>query len=315
MPKIFVEKDELEQLKDGIDYIIRKGKPIFAIEPTQRIYENYDLNKKEQLVIEHIKKNPDISKEKVVDDLGDDYSRMTILNTISELIDKGLILPKQDKIKKGAYHLHVNYQNIIYSVKEDLDVFKVYYGELLENAVPIAKNMLLNNKNDSEGFSELYYLLKVLIGPYKFLCTTYITSDIFLWNERPLDDDTLHRKFALFFKTAKEIHDKLVKVWCAAGSDSEVDSPANYLLNNIDFALNESHILNMLKIFEQHGLSVWAEGVIDVLWKMSYPILPLIDSSYNEYLKKGLLEDWRKVLENNPESDYKPKTKQLPFDH
>lgn len=71
----------------------------------------------------------------------------------------------------------------------------------------------------------------------------------------------------------------------------------------------------MLKIFEQHGLSAWAEGVIDVLWKMSYPILPLIDPSYNEYLKKGILEDWRKVLENNPESDYKPKTEQLPFDH
>jgi hypothetical protein len=104
-------------------------------------------------------------------------------------------------------------------------------------------------------------------------------------------------------KTAKEIHDKLVKVW----------SPANYFLSNLDFALNESYILNMLKVFEQHGLSVWAEGVIDLLWKMSYPILPLIDSSYNEHLKKGILEDWRKVLENNPDSNYKPKTKQLPF--
>lgn len=58
-----------------------------------------------------------------------------------------------------------------------------------------------------------------------------------------------------------------------------------------------------------------AEGVIDLLWKMSYPILPLIDSSYNEHLKKGILEDWRKVLENNPDSNYKPKTKQLLFDH
>lgn len=47
-----------------------------------------------------------------------------------------------------------------------------------------------------------------------------------------------------------------------------------------------------------------------LLWKISYPILPLI---YPSYHNKDL-KDWRIVLENMPESNYKPKTEQITYD-
>jgi hypothetical protein len=313
MANIVVDKNELNSIRDHIDYLLQKGKQSFAIDIQQRIYDSDDLNEKEQLIIKHLNKNPGINKEEIVNLVKDNYSRVTVLHTISGLIEKGLIIAGQDKMKKRTYHLYVNYQNIISALKEDLGVFKYYYCELLDNAIPIVNSMLFKEKKGTKRFLKFYDLITALIGPYKYLCIMFITSDIFLWSKRPLDDDTLHRKYAIFFKTAKEIHAKLVKIWPA--SDSEFDSPVNYILNSISFGFNESYILRMLKIFEQHRLSEWAEAVIDVLWKMSYPLLPLIDSSYDEYLKKGILEDWRQVLENNPESNYKPKTEQLPFDH
>jgi hypothetical protein len=175
MTNIFIDKNDLIALRDDIDYLLQKGKQSFAVDVQQRIYESDDLNEKEQLVIKILNKKPGINKEEVVN-LQDRYARITILHTLDGLIKKGLIISKRDKIKKRTYRLYVNYQNITYSVKEDLDAFKVYYCELLDNAVPIAKKLWLNSKKGGERFLEFYNLLRVLIGPYKYLCTMYITS-------------------------------------------------------------------------------------------------------------------------------------------
>jgi hypothetical protein len=67
----------------------------------------------------------------------------------------------------------------------------------------------------------------------------------------------------------------------------------------------------MLETFDEYGLSRFAEPVLDVLWRISYPILQLI---YPAYYNKEQLKDWRKVLEKMPESKYKPKTKQITYD-
>jgi hypothetical protein len=71
---------------------------------------------------------------------------------------------------------------------------------------------------------------------------------------------------------------------------------------------SKSYIEQMLERFEEYGLTGSIESVLDVFWKISYPILPLVDpSSYNEHLKNGTLKDRRAVLKNDPESKYKPK--------
>jgi hypothetical protein len=310
MTKIAVDKNVLKTMRDNLDYLLENGKQSFTIDTHQIMYENHDLNRKEQIIIDHLNKNPGINKEKAASDLKDDYARITILDAINGLIEKGLVIARKDKIKKRTYNLYVNYQNIISSLKTELDAFKAFYCQLLDFVSPIIKNLLLKNQRSKKRLSKVCDLLNALIGPYKYLCIMYITSDVFLWHKRPLDDDTLHRKFAIFFKTTKEIHAKLLKIW----PDSGFKSIVSEMLYSSSFGLDESHILHMLKTFEEYGLKGWSEPVLDVLWKISYPILPLIDPSYNKCLENGTLDDWRKVLENNPQSNYKPKTEQLPFD-
>jgi len=223
------------------------------------------------------------------------------------LLEKGLIIKEEDKNRKRTYHLYVNYQNIVTSLKKELDAFKHFYFELLDKAIPVINNLL---KDEGEVL-QYWNLLNALIYPYKYLCIMYVTSDIFLWHRRPLDNDTLHRKFEIFFKTTKKIHNKLLKIW----PDSESESIVSLILFSSSFGFSKSYIEPMLERFEEYGLGDSAEPVLDVLWKISYPILPLVDpSSYNEHLKNGTLKDWRAVLKNDPESKYKPKTEKLPFD-
>jgi len=174
---------------------------------------------------------------------------------------------------------------------------------LLDDSYPVINNLFLNRKK-----RKALAFLNSLLGPYKYLCILYITSDIFLWHKRPLDDDTLHRKFSIFFKTIKKIHTKLLKIW----PDYELESPVSLILGSSTFGFGELYMVDMLKMFKEYGLSESAEPVVDVLWRLSYPILPLIDPTYNN-LDNKTLKDWRKVLTNRLES-YEPKTDQLPFD-
>jgi hypothetical protein len=90
---------------------------------------------------------------------------------------------------------------------------------------------------------------------------------------------------------------------------------ASPILFSSSSGFSKSYIEQMLERFEEYGLSDSVEPVLDVLWKIGYPILPLVDpSSYNEHFKNGTLKDWRAVLKDDPESKYKPKTEKLPFD-
>jgi hypothetical protein len=106
----------------------------------------------------------------------------------------------------------------------------------------------------------------------------------------------------------KKIYHELIKI--VPGDKSELI--AAQLLFDRSYGFNESHIMRMLTTFKEYGLSQDAEAVIDIVWKVSYPILPMIyPSRYEKYFKDGTLKDWRKLLEDSPELKYRPKTRML----
>ena len=145
MPKILVDKNELKRLRDNMDYLLETGKS-FVISTQQPIYESYDLEEREKLIIEYLNKNPGSTKEQVVTGLEKKYSRIPIIHTINKLLEKGLIIKEEDKNRKRTYHLFVNYQNIVTSLKEELDAFKHFYFELLDQAIPVINNLLKDER-------------------------------------------------------------------------------------------------------------------------------------------------------------------------
>jgi hypothetical protein len=67
---------------------------------------------------------------------------------------------------------------------------------------------------------------------------------------------------------------------------------------------------NMLRIFEKHDLSKSAEDVLDIVWKMSIPLLrAIINSNYSVFIPSEVerITDWRKLI-CPPIYQYIPKT-------
>ena len=306
MSKIVVDKNELESISERIDSLLQTGNKNFTVPSLEPIYESYGLNKKQQLVIDYLNKNPGHSKEQVVAGCSDKYSRVPILKAISELLENGFIIKREDNTNKRIYHLFVNNQNIVISFEESLEAFKSFYCLLLDEVSSDLKKL----SNDRGMKSKLDNLIKAIIEPYKYMCIMYIISDLLLWDVRPIDDNALHIKFAVFLKFMKAIQIKLN--WLFANVKS--NPVAIQLLSDSSYGFNELNILHILKTFEEYDLSGYAEAVVDSLWKMSYPILPSIyPSRYERQFKDGTLKDWRKLIENNPKLGYKPKDEMLPF--
>jgi hypothetical protein len=309
MTKVLIEKSQLEAIINSINSLLRAEDKGFTIPTLESIHRSYNLDDKEQSVIEYLSKNPGNTKEQIVTGCREKYSRITTLKVINGLLRNGTIIKQENnKSKKRIYALYVNYQDVVISLREDLKLFEHFYSELLDHARPIIKKLLSEYKDNKDKKSEFDNLIEAIIGPYKYLCIMYITSDLFLWNRRPLDNDTLHRKFAILFETVKKIHLELVKI--VPGDKSE--QLVRQLLFDRSYGFNESHIMLMLTTFKEYGLSQDAEAVVDILWKISYPILPVIyPSHYEKRLKDGTLKDWRKLLEERTASKYKPMTQML----
>ena len=306
MAKIVVDKNELQIIRDKITSLLQTGNKNFTIPTLEPIYESYDLNEKERLVVDYLNKNPGQSKEQVISGCGR-YSRMPIFKTIDGLLAKGFVIKREDKIKRRTYQLFVNHQDVAISFEKDLQVFKHFYTFLLH----FISQDLIKLSNNKSSKSKLDNLIKAIIEPYKYLYIMYITSDLLLWNKRPLDDDTLHRKFSVFFKIMKEIQVELIKLF----HDNKSNQIANQLLSDSSSGFSKLHILHILKTFQEYELSDYAEAVVDALWKLSYPILPLIyPSNYEKHFRDGTLKDWRRLFEDKTEPEYKPKTKMSPFD-
>jgi hypothetical protein len=159
----------------------------------------------------------------------------------------------------------------------------------------------------------IWRLLEALLMPYKNLIMMCITSDLLLWQERPLDKETLHNKFAIVYGSMKEIHTKLHEsvtplITSKFYQDLHIE-PLNTSLYSLQSGLGPQHMIPVLRDYWIFGLRSFVEPVLDILWKISYPVLPHLDEFYAS-VDRAKLEDWRNIISGNKEFKYIPKTTQ-----
>jgi hypothetical protein len=285
-------------------------------ENAQTLYGNtYVLEEKERGVIKFLEGNPGSTKENVVKGLKGKFSRVTVFDAIDMLLEKGIIV--NNRKGKGRNRLYVKHEEEILSIQENLGVFQSFYSELIDEIISIFQLKLSEKENQKEE-RVLIHLLSKIIKLYKFLCTVYITSDIYLWHKRPLDNDILHAKFELYFNTMKEIHDKLCEMLTKVGIEHKRGVEIVYnILYNGEWSFSAEELSSMLKSFNKNGLGNYFEPVVDALWVLSYPILPLIDPFYGNHYRSGTLRDWRNLFKASNTLHYSPITKQslVPEEH
>jgi hypothetical protein len=210
----------------------------------------------EKLIIDFIKNNPDITKEDVVNSLDGTVSRMTVYKIIGDIVKQGLIINKKDS---RINRLSINKQHLLVSLKQDLELFKGFYFKLIDNT----KGILSKLFEDPETFEEGSKLMDALIMPYKCLIIMYITSDWFLWKDKPLDNDTLHKRFAITSSNIQETHKKLYEI--ISGNLHESDAKAlSKVLNDNPHGFNHDKILLVLETFEKYQLSETIEARDDI---------------------------------------------------
>jgi len=312
LSRMTVDRDELERIRESLGYLIEKGirQGTATSSEQQPLYgSNYKLDEKETKIVEYVKKNSGGTKEDVVKNVRD-YSRMTILRTITGLLDRGVIIVTHKHKRSRITHLYVNVPKEIFSIGETLGAFQYAYSELIDEAIEVLSSKLSAKGSIEYKTKSCLQLVYKLAELYKFVCITYITSDIFLWSRRPLDNDVLHYKFEHFFQTMKNIHSNLLEIASRLGIESkEVERMVCNMVVSSDYTCSKVDLFNMLKFFEKNNLSEALEPVVDAFWALSYPILPLINMSYRKHQKNGTLKDWRNMFKGI----YQPRTKQWLF--
>jgi hypothetical protein len=110
----------------------------------------------------------------------------------------------------------------------------------------------------------------------------------------------------------KEIHNKLCEMLTKVGIEHKRGVEILYtILYNGEWSFSVGELSSMLKSFNKNGLGNYFEPVVDAIWVLSYPILPLIDPFYGKHYRSGTLIDWRNLFKASNPLHYSPITKQL----
>jgi len=305
LAEILVNKSELKNIRDSIDKILCKQS--VAINPQYISYESEELSERQKEILKYVEKKPGATKEDVIKNNPHIGSRMTIVHAIEALIEMRMLIVKHD-LNQHIQPLYINNEHAVLSLFYDLELFKQVYFRLVDETIKklTNTNKKLPKKSDiGRHFrgSLMWDPLEALLLPYKYLM--YVTPDLFLWQERPLDKDTLHNKFAVVYDSLKEIHTKLHESIIPLFRDLQQE-PLNSSLYQIQSGLSPEQIITFLRIFESFGLVTSVEPVLDVMWKISYPVL---SHASIEKSRKDALKDWRNVI-SGYKKGYKPKTTQ-----
>lgn len=318
MPKILVDKNELESIRENIDNLLKVKEPSIVVNThPQQIYKQEDFTEKEKLILKYVKDNPGTTKQGVVNNLHR-YSRMPIFKTLNELVKEGMIVVRVDEFNTQIHHLFINNENILVSLIEDLDSFKKTYFNLMNETKSILKSVddslhtsFVDGVDASKKIQQ-WKLIDALLLPYKSLIITSIIPD-FLWHEEPIDKETFHKKFAVIYGMIHEIQTELYESITIKSRYINAREISGEIFNNLK-GLSVDNIYYMLEIFEKYGLSESAEAVLDCIWKICFPVLPIMDTSYYHEYELEKFKDWRKMLAQFTcrSYPYVPKTTQNP---
>jgi hypothetical protein len=329
MEEIVVNKKALKGIRDSIDTLLKSGGGKITIHPQFASDESAELSGREKKILKYIEKNQGTTKEEVIKKNPDLGSRMTIVKSINNLIEMRMLMIRPDDLNRHIQHLYPNNENVILALINDLESFKQVYFRLIDETGKKLKELWFKYRKKvdlgrhTKIWLDMRRLLQALLMPYKNLALMYITSDLLLYRERPLDKKTLRNKFAIIGDSVIEIqtklHESIIHLFSndfyeavfleptAAFDFSNYGYVADYSLYSIDSRLSREHLISFLRDYWAVRLGAYAEPVLDILWKISYPVL-INDVCMCD--DPETLKDWRNVISASKEFNYIPKTTQ-----
>jgi hypothetical protein len=293
MSEILVNKGDLKNIRDTADKLLKSGR-----RHTQfASYEGEELSGRHKKILNYVEKNPGATKEDVIKKNPVSMSRMTIVKLINDLIEMRMLTVRRDDSNQHIQHLYTNSKHVVLTLINDLEFFKLVYFRLIDETSKKLKGViwirfgkkLVRRQYDDVGpssplFTNFWNLLEALLMPYKNLIMMYITSELLLWQERPVDKETLRNKFAvvagIMLEIQTKLHESITNLFSTQSYRITYLAPLNSSLYSPESGLSPQHIISFLRKYRVFRLGAFVEPVLDILWKISYPVLPQIDPFY-----------------------------------
>ncbi|HSF49968.1 MAG TPA: tetratricopeptide repeat protein [Nitrososphaeraceae archaeon] len=247
--------------------------------------------------------NPGTSKQKVIDKLSEEGkgSRVTILNDIENLIKNGLILARKIKKNSPNYNLYVNdsyYKDLIDIYNE----FERYFIEIVEKIKPqIFTDNVVSNFKDDKSQNQLM-ILYVINTIYNHFMAMVLIHAIFNWPEMIKDDEKRNKLNTIMFTKMQKLHKAIYESFRYESNKSQGSLDVPVLANTVLswFKLNPSYLKSSIDLAKVYNLSSQMEKLLDIAWKVSYPLLPFArplfekDDGYIESRQiKWSKQNWR----------------------
>ena len=326
MAEIVVNKDDLRNIRDGIDKLLKLGKENGTRHTQFVSYEGVELSARHKKILKYIEKNQGTTQEDVIKKT-DIASRMTIVKLIKDLIKMRMLIVRPDDSNQHIQRLYTNNEHIVLALINDLEFFKLVYFRLIDETskklkqlwIRFGKKVSLRQYDDvgptSPLWKNMWDLFEALLMPYKNLIMMYINSQLSLWQERPVDKETLRNKFAIVASNMIEIQTKLFETITHLFSTQSYRAAVPYLVPlyssfySPESGLSRQPIISFLRKYWASRMGAFVEPVLDILWKISYPVLPHVDPFYAS-VDREELKDWRNIIKGNEEFNYIPRTTQ-----
>jgi hypothetical protein len=264
-----------------------------------------DLEERDWRVMRYIKDNPGTSKEGVVRGMNGDPSRITVLKILDKLEQYELIISTKDKPNSQRLHLYINKEDVFVSVSQDLEEFKNTFFVLLDKTVERARH--IPARDDKIGiFSMLYDDFLIF---YYHILGLHITYGLRKWPNEIKDHETASRLYTVIFSRMLEIQTKIFDIQNMISNEIYHDEIMYNRMNSrpqkqfiiSPYLLTPKFMAEVTEKAEKYGLTIEAEAVLDISWKIGYEILvPDRDLTrvVTQMKDKGIpirLRDWRRI--------------------
>ena len=222
MDKIIIDLDKINDIKNGLESIIRMGQKVDSVD-FRKIIKQYQtdlpeyLDEKEGKVFEYIRKNPGVSKDDVVKAMKsmDVRSRGRVFTILANLEKYDLIIVRPDKTKAKRLQIFENKKSLIIQVENNIKNFKKSYLNLIKRANLVAQEYqkiqnLRRDKLRADRPHVAHEAYSVFVNIHftrilEQLIKGYSLKAIFEWPDKIKDPESLNRLYLMVFHMLGEV--------------------------------------------------------------------------------------------------------------
>ena len=269
-------------------------------------------NKRRSIIIEYIKNNPDCNKQKVVNALDGQLSRVPILHTLKELKKEGIISESKEKQNSRDHKLNVNAGNIVVSVSQEIDELEKAFFSLFKSikkkydAVYSSANSTNTYKgNIQDDVSKIVDLLWESSSIFYEIVNVYLLRSVILWPKKVQDKDVLKKLYSIVYTKIADISLRLSEV---LKLHSALDYSPLFYTNTWRNVYATENFAKHVKLFKDSNMEKESELLLNSIWNVydeckesAFPEPRLYAWNYN------FNEGWKKFVElhmKNPKQTY-----------